>query len=169
MNIESFVQSSAISLPSVLCLFSLHFIAYSHTNKIERCHEYKTLKRALKCCLLKFLCWLEWKRQESDLCSWAFVVTKFNEVFLGYQPHQMSVLNWCFKNHLTPPPHHHGSEMVLEASVQYRHLTWLIAREDFINEERFPHCHILTIACCFSSFSELLPICLRTSCIWIGR
>jgi len=53
----------------------------------------------------------------------AFTVTKFNEFFSGYQQHQVSVWNWHFKYHLSP--HHQGS-------VSYRHLTQLIAQEDFI-------------------------------------
>jgi len=35
-----------------------------------------------------------------NICSLAFVVTKFDEIFSGYQPHQVSVLNQCFKDHL---------------------------------------------------------------------
>jgi len=31
-------------------------------------------------------------------------VTEFDVIFLGYQPHQVSILNQCFKDHLV---HHH--------------------------------------------------------------
>jgi hypothetical protein len=34
------------------------------------------------------------------------VVTEFDEIFLGYQLHQVSVLNQCFKDHLD----HQGSD-----------------------------------------------------------
>jgi hypothetical protein len=58
-------------------------------------------------------------------------------IFTGYQPRQFSVLNRRFEDHLGH--HHHRSlmmmmmtEMVLETSIQYKHLMRLIAREDFI-------------------------------------
>jgi len=36
-------------------------------------------------------------------------VTEFNEVFLGYQPCQVSVWNWHFEDHLCPQ--HQGSDI----------------------------------------------------------
>jgi len=45
------------------------------------------------------------------ICHWFHKASNFrvwfNEVFLGYQLHQVSVWNWCFKDHLSP--HHQGS------------------------------------------------------------
>jgi len=52
------------------------------------------------------------------MCYSAFVATKFDEIFSGYQPCHVSALNRRFEDHL-------------ETSVQYRHVTRLIAREDF--------------------------------------
>jgi len=37
----------------------------------------------------------------------------FKEVFLGYQPHQVSVCNQHFEDHLGP--HHQGSDMSTES------------------------------------------------------
>jgi hypothetical protein len=55
-----------------------------------------------------------------------------DEVFSGYEPRQVSVLNRCFKDHLRSMMMRRRSEMVLKTPVQYRHLMWLIAQEDFI-------------------------------------
>jgi hypothetical protein len=49
------------------------------------------------------------------ICSWAFAVTKFDEIFWGYQPLQMSVLNRRFEDHLG---YHH--RIVLEKSIYFQ-------------------------------------------------
>jgi hypothetical protein len=47
----------------------------------------------------------------------------YDEIFSGYQMRQVSVFNLCFEDHP-------------ETSVQFGHLTRLIAREDFIEFSR---------------------------------
>jgi len=39
-------------------------------------------------------------------CSWTFAATKFDEIFWGYQPRQVSVCNWHFEDHLGHHHHH---------------------------------------------------------------
>jgi hypothetical protein len=64
------------------------------------------------------------------------MATELDVIFLGYQPCQVSVLNQHFEDHLG---HHHQGLMVFETLVQYGHLMWLIAQEDYI---KFTHLHL---------------------------
>jgi hypothetical protein len=69
------------------------------------------------------------------------VVTKFNEIFLGYQPCQVSALNQRFKDHLN---HHHHHRRRRRRHHQ------LIAQEDFLKFTYFSNFYAFVVVLRFS-------------------
>jgi hypothetical protein len=57
-----------------------------------------------------------------------FAATKFDDIFSGYQPRQVYVPSLSSSSSSSSSM----TKMILETSVQYGHMTQLIAREDFI-------------------------------------
>jgi hypothetical protein len=106
---------------------------------------------------------LQWSIN-SGMCTWAFAATKFNEIS-GYHLHQVSVLNWHFKDHLSHHHHHHQGSLMMMPSVQYRHLTWLMAWDfiesmmvcTYIETNLFRH---------MKQNKQQLPIFVTASIIW---